>query len=112
MSYSDKEFLEAVRDRLLEKGWHSGRLGGPDGPNCLVGAAIWTDPPEGIKDGCSEDPGVYFVVNGEDFVAKDDKNSKRLARLLGRNSVWDLIWAQDTWGQHRVIATLNEAINA
>lgn len=32
--------LRATKERLFEKGWRTGSLGGINGPNCLVGAVI------------------------------------------------------------------------
>lgn len=32
--------LRATKERLFEKGWKTGSLGGINGPNCLMGAVI------------------------------------------------------------------------
>jgi hypothetical protein len=35
---------DAVAQRLKEKGWQQGSFGGPEGPNCVVGALLEVHP--------------------------------------------------------------------
>lgn len=37
---TDLEFLRAVRERLRTHGWIKGWLGNPEGPHCVLGAAV------------------------------------------------------------------------
>lgn len=56
MTHQQKiEVLRNAKERLFEKGWTKGRLGGVDGPNCMVGAIIqsWN---------CSYSVAVYAAV--------------------------------------------------
>jgi hypothetical protein len=45
MSATQKEqtlqVLKGARQRLIDKGWAQGASGGPDGPNCMMGALDW-----------------------------------------------------------------------
>ena len=35
---NELRYLNALRNRLIEKGWTQGELGGSEGPNCIIGA--------------------------------------------------------------------------
>lgn len=76
MSVETDNPFEKVLDRLREKGWMQGRFGGPNGPNCIYGAAgnvgvsndieavldvIETQFPDRMKDKASyHHPGPHF----------------------------------------------------
>ena len=73
---TDLEFLESIRDRLLQKGWLFGQMGSAEGPNCLLGAAMYEH--EDIN--AITHNGIFILTTS--FAAKT-ASGKRLARLLG-----------------------------
>jgi hypothetical protein len=90
---TDREFIEAIIERLQTKGWHRGSIGHFDGPNCLLGAAGYVQHGDrlvvdeaGIEplfiEGEVPDEGVgeYNAVPG----------MVRLAKILGMDSAYSV----------------------
>ena len=82
--YSDREFLEAIKERLKTKGWQTGSLGTESGPNCILGAAGWVGN-EGFR---TDERGNHFYVNDEEVDEYDAvPGVVRLARVLGMSVI-------------------------
>ncbi len=87
---TDREFLNAIYDRLREKGWTTGRIGTCEGPNCIVGAAGFLAHPDLVVD---EDGINPIRVGDVDLITEDDSydfvpGMLRLAKILGFDSAF------------------------
>jgi hypothetical protein len=78
LRYNDAEFLEAIKQRLIDKGWRKGKMGSPNGPNCIMGAAVLADPVEGVE----------LVLS---YPSYDSDSGYNLGRIImdGRDADWD-----------------------
>lgn len=112
---TDTEFVDGIKARLHEKGWCTGRIGLPEGPNCLLGAAGFVAhngdlivDSEGIRpiklDGkalSDEEQAVYSTIPG----------MVRLAGLMGLAATFDVSSVNDrSESVEEAIAAMEEAI--
>jgi hypothetical protein len=91
---TDKEFIQAIKDRLAKCGWQTGRIGTFDGPNCIVGAAGFVQHGSTLE---VDEQGVNpLVLDGKIL---DDENSYdnipgmvRLAKILNERHPMGVSW--------------------
>lgn len=90
---TDKEFVQAIKDRLAKCGWQTGRIGTFDGPNCIIGAAGFVQHGRALE---VDEQGINpLVVDGE-TLSNDSYNHipgmVRLARILNERYPMGVSW--------------------